>query len=393
MSNPLTHTPGDALRREAERPRTPDIVVPRELSELDRVLYEGFDAISFDVAADLRLTWIREAVDYCLARNATYATLAAQRGFAPSQMQRVEDLALVPTVTSGLFKRRTVRNAGHEDAQACTSSGTRGTKSIVWRDRRTLERFVGSVTHGIEEFFGRSEARRGFVIGPATEEAGDLWFSYVLSLVNLLFDTTFYVRSDAPRYGDLLRDLAGIGESESPFIIAPPSLLADFLRWMEREEKTLDLSGSDPLVITSGGWKKREAEAIDRQELERLVGDRLGVPEVNCRDFFNMVEINSVIFECEYKRKHIPPWLAVIPRNVADMSVQPYGEAGLLTFLDPTAVSYPGFVCSEDFGVVEKRDCECGRSGEVLRITRRLSGVEERGCGQKMNRYANQDRG
>lgn len=378
----------DRARREAGSTPPRGGREPDPAIELSSVIYGAEDIASPEEAAERRVGWIRSAVEHHISTNDFYAALAARMNFSPSQLNGPGDLARVPTLSSALFKRKTVCSTALEEAQPCTSSGTRGTKSVVWRDQQTLERFVGSVTHGIGRFFGDSEARRGFVIGPSTDEAGDLWFSYVLSLINLLFDTTFYVRSGVPQYEPLLRDLRSLDLNEQPVLIAPPSLLLDFLTWMGQRGESADLSGAQPLVVTSGGWKLREAQAISRSDLEARARERLGVEGRNCRDFFNMVEVNSVIFECEAKRKHIPPWLAVIPRNVSDMSPQPYGKTGLLTFLDPSATSYPAFICSEDFGSVELCRCECGRAGEVLSIQRRLSGIEERGCGQKMNRYA-----
>src|SRR5262249_1300905 len=114
---------------------------------------------------------------------------------------------------------------------------------------------------------------------------------------------------------------------------------------------------------------------------------RLGVERSRVRDVFNMVELNTVLFECEASRKHVPPWLHVSARRAADMSVAPAGEVGLLCYLDPTATSYPGFVLSDDLGHIDDAQCPCGRYGETISISRRLTTIEDRGCGLSLDRY------
>ena len=97
------------------------------------------------------------------------------------------------------------------------------------------------------------------------------------------------------------------------------------------------------------------------------------------RDTFNMVELNTVILECRYHRKHVPPWVHATTRDPRTLSPLPSGVEGVLSYLDPTPVSYPGFVFSDDLGVVfEAVECGCGRLGDVLAISRRIDRVKER---------------
>ena len=75
----------------------------------------------------------------------------------------------------------------------CTSSGTQGGRSVVNRDRRTLERFLGSVSSTLEILdLDAERPTRFYVLGPDTVEAADLWFSYVLSIVDLIHPAEFY---------------------------------------------------------------------------------------------------------------------------------------------------------------------------------------------------------
>jgi long-chain-fatty-acid---luciferin-component ligase len=359
-----------------------------DLASLDELLY-GSCAAPQNID-EKRLAWIIESVSLHLETCEVYRRVSEHQGFDLESLKGTGDLGQVPLLSSGTFKRRRVESHVVGAVKACTSSGTRGTQSMVIRDRPTLERFVGTVVFGVEEFLGHRDERDAFVLGPTKEDAGDLWFSYVLSLIGLLYETRFLVTNDIFRPGHLYEALSD-ASVEAPLLVGPPTLLYDFLCWMEAHGRALQLGDRGGLVVTAGGWKRRANEEVDRAALTEMTVRSLGVPEGGVRDAFNMVELNTVIQECEHHQKHIPPWLHVIARRPADLSLCANGEEGLLSYLDPTPTSYPGFVLSDDFGSVQTVDCPCGRMGEVLRLRRRMQGIEERGCGLKMDRYRTEE--
>jgi long-chain-fatty-acid---luciferin-component ligase len=140
-------------------------------------------------------------------------------------------------------------------------------------------------------------------------------------------------------------------------------------------------------VITAGGWKRATGSVVPRDELTDLVVSAFALPEGGqVRDCFNMVELNSVLFECEHQVKHVPPWLRVTARDPGTLEVLPSGAQGTLAFLDALPTSYPGFLLSDDFGTVRYGvACPCGRTSDVLDVTRRIQTVEARGCALKMD--------
>jgi long-chain-fatty-acid---luciferin-component ligase len=354
---------------------------------LDRMLSSGWKgAYERDFSAE-RLAWIAAAAAHHIEHCPQYARLARGAGFHPEQLQSTDDLVRVPLLPSSIFKKQSVMSLCRGELQRCHSSGTNGTVSEICRDEPTMERFIAGLMHGTTEFYERHEGRKGFVLGPATEEAGTLWFSYVLSLLDLAFETEFFVRNEEFLPHALAAALSDLPPDTQPLIVGPPLLIVDFCRWLESSGTHLDLSGCDALVFTAGGWKSHIADAIDRTELTELVRKTLGVSPQVVRDVYNMVELNSLVFECELKQKHVPPWLEVIVRNPSDMTRMPPGEEGVLTYLDPTPTSYPGFIFSDDLGHVSAEPCACGRVGKTLSLSRRLAKVEERGCALKMDRY------
>ena len=363
----------------------------RDLEDLDVVLYEGSlrDAGYADFASR-RLEWTVQAVERSLATCPAYQRVAAGRGFRIEHLASVEDLHRVPLLSTGVFKRMNLNGPGTIE-RWCTSSGTTGSISRVPRCRRTLERFAATITFALREYLSDLDNRRSFILGPDPETVGDLWFSYALGLAEVFYDTEYFVPEDELDGHGLYRSLAEPVTAADPFerlLIGPPSLVASFTEWM-RDTGRAPLALADTVLITAGGWKRAQSQALPREELAGAVVELLGIPSPAQFDAFNMVELNTVVVECAEHRKHIPPWLTVFARDPETLLPMPSGSPGLLSFLDPTAISYPAFVLGDDIGVVREADCPCGRDYPSFEIVRRLRSVEERGCGLKMQRYAN----
>lgn len=364
------------------------------LGSLEELLYEGTTLRNLDLPPDVRLDWFAQALEHHITTSPIYGALADRRGFTSRSVLETGSLDEVPLLPASIFKRRKVTSGSTGAVQLTKSSGTQGAVSIVPRDQPTLERFVGSVIFGVRDLFELSEAREVFVLGPHPDEADDIWFSYVLTLVGLLHETRFAVADGVLNHDDLFQQLANLAPGTKPAVVGPPSLLVDFLAWMSERDLSLNLGDREPFVLTAGGWKKRTDEQVSRDDLLQLVNTHLGVPANGVRDTYNAVELNTVVFECEQAEKHIPPWLEVQARRPSDMSIAEDGDLGLLAFLDATAASYPAFYLSDDLGRVSdtKQVCPCGRPGPVLEISRRVQSAEQRGCGLSLNRYARSTR-
>jgi len=362
-----------------------------DFDTLDEAIYEGRDGYARPWDPVARIEWVAAAAERHIAGSEVFRRLAAARGFTPQALRETGDLGSIPVLSSGLFKRKTLTSTPDGPVRHTTSSGTRGSKSLVVRDDRTLERFVGSVLHGLREFHGDSSLREGFVLSPRESQADGVWFSYVLTLVEYAYDTSFFVNDDGLQCEALAAALADLRSDVQPVLVGPPALLWDFLAFLEERDITLKLAEQDALVLTAGGWKKREGASVSREALTARIEAFLGIPATSVRDAYNMVELNTVLFECEAHRKHIPPWLIATTRRPSDLSVGQSGEEGILSFCDPTAQSYPAFVLSDDFGIVEEGRCRCGRYGATLTMTRRIAAIEERGCGLSLERYGRKD--
>jgi len=357
------------------------------VAPVDRAVFSGDWNAPDDPHA--RLALIRDSVRWHLASAPAYAGYADRLGFDPDRLAAPGDLASVPQIPTLAFKRGVPIRSCPADriAKRCTSSGTLGRRSEVLRDRSTIERLLGSVRRGVELLGDWYEDDVAVLnLGPDQAEAGDLWFAYVMSLVELPYLASHAVRDghfDPPAAADRLAAL----RKEYPVVIVtgPPGLVLELANAAPADAARRQ--DGELMVVTAGGWKRHTGAVLPRAEFTDAVVGRLGLTGPDrVRDAFNQVELNTVVLECAARRKHVPPWLEVIVRDPLTLEPVGAGTGGLLSYLDPSATSYPCFLLADDFGVLRADPCECGRPGRTLELHRRIKRPEEWGCALKMDR-------
>lgn len=354
--------------------------------QLDQVL--SADAWSLDDDASLRMEFIRRSLVHHIEKCLPYREFAERCGFRPRDLREPEDIINVPQFPAMAFKTvRTLMSCSPEAvAKRCTSSGTMGRISEVMRDQLTIDRMLSSIRWGTELLGHWNDDDVAVLnLGPNQEEAGDLWFAYVSTLLEAFYSTSHMVRNgrfNVHQVGDVLNDL----EERYPVVLllGPPPLVLSVLR-------SLDGKRSEPrdstFVITAGGWKRSTGEMMDRSDFDSLACSALNLAHNRqVRDVFNQVELNTVLVECAHHYKHVPPWLEVIVRDPYTLDPITGDKEGLLSYLDPTAYSYPCFFIGEDFGRLDTAECDCGRVGRRLFVTRRVKRDEDWGCARKMDR-------
>jgi len=223
-------------------------------------------------------------------------------------------------------------------------------------------------------------------LGPDKSEAGDVWFPYVMSLIELTYPTKSYLRAERIDWHDLVEDLVQLAARKTLVAIStPPIFLHELVQFMNNAMRRIDF-GDRLTIITAGGWKRHAGASVSRPELENSaakVFQLAGTHQI--RDAFNQVELNTVLFECEAKRKHVPPWVAAFARSPYNLQALPHGSEGLLSFLDASAESYPAFIVGDDLGTVDNAQCACGRPGHTITFKRRVEHRDVRGCALSIN--------
>ncbi|MFI5907227.1 hypothetical protein [Dactylosporangium sp. NPDC051541] len=274
-------------------------------------------------------------------------------------------------VPSAVFKRGLDVSTAR-DVVGCSSSGTRGSLSSVPRDDDTLQRFFSGVRASIRSLFDLGTS--GFTLinlVPSISMPRAPWTSYIVAGMAAAHPT---IEPGSRAAADVLAEAAAL--NERCLLIGAPH---DVLSFAQAAGGSRRWDGR-LVVLTVGGWKRHQGEALAPVELRERVSGLLGTDHRDIRDGYGMVELNSVLIECSAHRKHVPPWLEVAvlcPRRFEPVAE---GTEGMLAFFDPTATSFPGFVLSEDVGVRHDTPCPCGVAGPTLTGVRRLVTVEARGC-------------
>lgn len=357
---------------------------------LDDLIFQATDIYRLHRAEleQLQLSLIGEAFSLHYERNEDYRRYCERLGARPRRFNAVEDLASIPLVTSTQFKLRDVLSCDRAKVvKTCVSSGTQGSISRVYRDETTMCRFLGSVQSSVDEILSLDDAYC-LHLGPAKDEAGELWFSYVMSTTDLIFPTENFVHGGRFDPAAVVRRFQEVrAEYENVLLVGAPVMFLNLVEYMTAHQLREEECGH-VLMVTGGGWKRFEGGAIPRPEFESLLARRFcGLSQANFRDFFNMVELNAVFPECERRIKHVPPWIRLCVLDPRTLRPVPTGEVGLLAYLDPTPTSFPGFVLADDFArLVFDEKCACGRHGQGVEIIRRVSKVESRGCALKIDR-------
>ena len=315
-----------------------------------------------------------------------YQRYCALEGIEPDSLTMPADISRIPLIPATMFKEQLIRSV-YEDAVAklCRSSGTQGVISRVTRDRASLERFVGSIRLSAERLLDLRVQAEVFNLGPDTPDAGDVWFPYVMSLISLLRPATHYVCDGVFDPRRVVDDLQALKDGVQPIIVGPPIFVVYLLRHLADRGIELHLGERGGVLVTGGGWKTHTDEEIDSVGFRAWCATQLGLDRASVRDAYNMVELNTVVFECEAARKHIPPWLVVEALDPETQAPVPTGETGVLAYWDALPTGYPGFVVSDDFGVVEPGRCECGRTGPTMSFVRRVTAADDRGCARAMD--------
>ncbi len=136
------------------------------------------------------------------------------------------------------------------------------------------------------------------------------------------------------------------------------------------------------VLLFGGGWKTFEGEKIGKPELLKLIESAFGLKKDRAIEGYSMTEMNTMMTCCEEGRFHIPPLMEPMVFDEDLMPMQNQGNTGLYGFLDPFAMSYPGFLISGDQIDLWHGECVCGRKGYAIDgEIRRAPGKEVKGCG------------
>jgi len=315
-------------------------------------------------------------------------------GFNPNSINKYSDLEKIPFVFVNNFKERNLTTLKPwEIVLELKSSQTSGKSSKISLDLPSLIR-VRRMSFKIFNALRCVDLNNiyhyiCFTYDPlVANDVGTAWTDKLLTSFTKSGGSIYYAFKWNESKGEFYFDIEGcintLKEYEEKKV--PVRLIGFPAFALKTTEEYKKKFGRYPVlnplsfVITGGGWKTLENEAIDKKIYRRILADNLSIPVENVRDLYGMVEHGVAYVDCELGNFHIPIYGKVIARDPLSFKNLGYNKKGLLQFITPYLSSYPSFsLLSSDWGII-REGCKCKIKGPVLEIIGRAGIRKLKGC-------------
>lgn len=359
------------------------VIVSSEIDDL--IFMSNPNEWSFEEQKEIQDKLILQAFNYHYNRNEGYRNYCITQ-HVNENITSIDDIPVFPTSVFKYIKLHTARECEIENWY--TSSGTNGIKSHIARDRLSIERLLGSVNFGMKYVGNWFEHKMELVnLGPDRFNTNNVWFKYVMSLVELLYPTEFTVDDDIIDFEKTMYHLFRINSTTKDIcLIGPPYFIYLLCQYIKNNNIVFN-AGGRLYIITGGGWKLNQSESLNRDDFNKMLMETFHLCDINqIRDTFNQVELNTCFFEDEYQRKHVPPW--VYARALDPVTLLPVadGEQGLLSYMDASSTGYPAFIVTDDIGIIHHVKSPDPYPGTKVEIVRRLNTRAQKGCALSMTK-------
>lgn len=325
---------------------------------------------------------LMDLVRHHAARCPEYANLLETLGYDESKVRALTDIPFFPV---RMFKEFELMSVKPEEVfKRITSSGTTGQRvSKIFVDKETAMIQQKVMLKILSDFWGKSRLPMLVVDSPEIVRNRTKFTARGSAIMGLQFaarETVFVLNDDMTLNVEKLRMFTE-KYGGKPYLIFGFTFLVwkHFYQELLRLEERFDLS--EAFLMTGGGWKKLESEAVSHEEFKRRLGEVCGLRHF--LDHYGMVEQTGAIYaECEYGHLHASIYSDVIIRDYRDFSPLPIGKPGIVQVVSVLPRSYPGHaLLTEDEGVIlGEDDCPCGRKGKYIQILGRMKSAELRGC-------------
>ncbi len=297
----------------------------------------------------------------------------------------ISNVADVPFFPVRMFKELDLISIPQEQIfKTTTSSGTTGQKvSRIYADMETAMIQQKVLIKIFGNFLGKKRLPMLVIDSAETVRNRQLFSARGAAIIGLqmiaskqIFALDKEMNLQRDMVCDFLRKHAG-----QKFLIFGFTFMAwqHFYKELLKMEERFDLS--EAFLMTSGGWKKLQSEAVSKEEFKERFEELCGLRHF--LDHYGMAEqIGAINAECECGHLHASIYSDVIPRRYKDFCPCEVGEPGILQMVSVLPHSYPGHsLISEDKGVLLGiDDCPCGRKGKYFEVLGRIKQAEIRGC-------------
>lgn len=336
------------------------------------------------------LNLLRDEMDHAAARHAGFGNYIRRWPCVLEAAERVEQLPFLPV---GIFKADPPLSlVSPEDVKrTLASSATTGqVPSKIVIDSPTSRRMTKGVVAILQDFIG--PARRPYLVvdAPATvANAHELGArsAAIQGLQPFANQVTYCLRLDERR--ELTLDLDALmrfakAHHDSPVLVYGFTYILwnHLVKALTAQGICLDLPNVH--ILHSGGWKRLQAQAVDKENFNRGLAAVFGCAVERVIDFYGLVENVGIIYpDCPTGNKHAPAFGEVIIRDPLTLAPVPEGGIGIIQVCSVLPTSFPGYsLLTEDLAqVTHFEGCPCGRRGICFRFVGRVPKTETRGCG------------
>ncbi|MBR2860115.1 MAG: acyltransferase [Alistipes sp.] len=316
------------------------------MARYDEIFLIGSEA-EFEREA-LRL--FRHQAEHC----APYAEYVRLLGVEPSQVQRVEDIPMLPIE---IFKSHKVYCGEQEPQMTFTSSATTG----MVQSRHYVEDialYERAFTEAFRHFYGDERECSIYALLPSyLEREGSSLVYMAERLIAQCGGGGFYLHD----YEKLLNDMSH--DPNPKILLGVTYALLDLAEnYAPKLENTV--------VMETGGMKGRRKE-LPKSELHKVLCSAFGVERIHSE--YGMAELMSQAYSSGEGLFRTPRWMKVLVRDVNNPFRRlPSGRRGGLDIIDLANRSSCAFIATEDMGV--------RYDDGSFRIEGRISQSDIRGC-------------
>lgn len=344
-----------------------------------------------DEKCQLMLEACREMATFHFENCPEIKFLYEKHGFKPESLKDYADLEKIPPLGVSAMKRYLMTSLDHKEAVLrLTSSGTKGIKTQIWFDQKSLDRVQRMLDVFLEQERMVSTTPTNYLVFTYDpDDAKDLGIAYTdknqmrfapINRVhyalkkNSLDEWVF----DKEKALEVLREYAQ--EPHPVRVFGMPAFLHDFVGMCLKEKATFSLPEGS-LMITGGGWKAAEDKMISRDDFREECSQVFGIPTEWIRDAYGMAEHSAPYFECKAHKFHVAVFNKLIIRDPETMKPLPPGQQGLMELITPFNAMMPTLaLLTTDWAIEDPEPCECGYNAPTFTLLGRAGIAKHKGC-------------
>lgn len=356
---------------------------------------------------------MRKILEYELESNNIVREHFNQYGFDPSEIKSLDDLALIPPVTTDIFKKylpnrqesplpRKLLLVPESEIKFYESSSTSGNPSLIGFTENDVKMVQRTYMDGILEGIGVNASDTHLLaLAPSPEMVPHMQASIIWGEVRrVMGDLIFVLRPDPKNPIDIETLVSEISKAEAQeytIVVAgnAPLLYSSIRGINEKTGKRWNLGDLGWIHPAAGGWDGKKGRIdmppIVKEEFVKEMKRVTGVSSYHVNDGFGTTESKAFFFaHWSEKHKdflfHTPDgYCSVFVRRPEDYEIVEPGEQGLLNIVTPLTfkgTALTGSVVLDDYVELVSDNCEvCEKKVTLWKHIKRTAKSEKAGCG------------